>query len=200
MHVLLTGFEPFGELPFNPSALIVGQIRNGAPLPGVRKLTGEILPTAYDRAGALIERRLDALRPDLLLAIGVAESRAELNLERVALNLDDADKPDNAGVLRSGQAIAADGPIARRTMLDLAPLADALRRAGFSAKVSNHAGAFVCNHTYYCALGAIERMRLPTRCLFLHVPMAGDVWRVERMADATRQLIAALVLPAHATA
>jgi pyroglutamyl-peptidase len=191
MRILLTGFEPFGVLPFNPSELLVQQIRDGAPLAG-HELTTEILPTAYDRAGALIEARLTALRPDVLLATGVAETRAELNLERVALNLDDADKPDNAGALREGSPIEPTGPLARQTALDLAPLAARLRGEGFATKVSNHAGAFVCNHVYYCALGAIARHRLPTQALFLHVPMTGAEWTVERLANAARVLLAAL--------
>jgi pyroglutamyl-peptidase len=192
MRLLLTGFEPFGGLPFNPSALLVQHIRDGGPLAGGHELTTEILPTVYDTAGARIEARLQALRPDLLLATGLAETRAELNLERVALNLDDADKPDNAGALRDGSAIEPDGPLARQTALDLAPLLARLRRDGFAAKVSNHAGAFVCNHVYYCALAAIARHRLPTQALFLHVPMTGAEWTVDRLADAARLLIGAL--------
>jgi pyrrolidone-carboxylate peptidase len=47
MRLLLTGFEPFGALPFNPSQLLVQQIRDAAPLAGVRELTAEILPTVY---------------------------------------------------------------------------------------------------------------------------------------------------------
>jgi pyroglutamyl-peptidase len=192
MRLLLTGFEPFGALPFNPSQLLVQQIRDAAPLADVHELTAEILPTAYHRAGTLIEERLRALRPDLLLATGLAETRSELNLERIALNLDDADKPDNAGRLREGNPIEPDGPLALRTTLDLAPLLARLRGAGFAAKVSNHAGAFVCNHVYYCALSAIARHRLPTQALFLHVPMTGSAWTVDRLADGTRLLIAAL--------
>jgi pyroglutamyl-peptidase len=189
MHLLLTGFEPFGALPFNPSERIVREIARLAPQAPVTRLTTEIIPTEYDLAGRRIAERLAALQPDILLALGVAETRPEINLERVALNLDDAAKPDNAGALRDGIAIATQGPLARRTDWDLVPLAKGLRQAGFATTVSNYAGAYVCNHLYYCALAAIAERKLATRALFVHVPMIGEAWPLERLVAAIRWLM-----------
>ena len=200
MHLLLTGFEPFGALPFNPSELLVREIGRLAPEAPITRLTAEIIPTEYDRAGRLIAERLAALKPDILLATGVAESRPDINLERVALNLDDAEKPDNAGSLRNGAPIASRGPLARRTDWDLAPLAQGMRAAGFAATVSNHAGAFVCNHLYYCALGAIAQRKLATRALFVHLPMIGERWPLERLVGAIRWLMPRLAGGPAATA
>jgi pyroglutamyl-peptidase len=42
--------------------------------------------------------------------------------------------------------------------------------------LSDDAGSYVCNHTYYSALRAIAAEELPTRCLFLHVPPAPETF------------------------
>jgi len=189
MHLFLTGFEPFGGSAINPSELVVREIVKLAPEAPITRMTTEVIPVEYDRAGRLIAERLAALEPDILLATGLAESRADINLERVALNLDDAAHPDNAGVLRRGNAIERRGPLARRTDWDLLPFAEGMNAAGFATTVSNHAGAFVCNHLYYCALGAKMRRKLATRALFVHLPMLGGDWPLERLVGAIRWLM-----------
>ena len=183
MRLLLTGFEKFGELPLNPSELVV---RAMARDPAIPDLVVEVLPTVYDAAGARIRALLERHRPDLVLMTGVAAKRTEINLERVALNLDDADKPDNAGVLRTDAAIEPQGPLARRTTCDLAPALAALRAADIPAVISNHAGGFVCNHTYYCALAH------RTPAVFVHLPMVNADWTVERLTQGIRLVIGAL--------
>jgi pyroglutamyl-peptidase len=47
---------------------------------------------------------------------------------------------------------------------------DALVARGIPCTVSNHAGAYVCNHVFYVARDGIERLSLPTLCGFIHVP------------------------------
>lgn len=174
MKLLLTGFEPFGALALNPSELVVRAL---AGRPGIA--ASAVLPTVYGQAGdrllALIERE----RPDLVLMTGVAAKRAEISLERVALNLEDADKPDNAGVRRGGSPIEPGAPLARATTLDLAPPLAALKARGIPAAISNHAGAFVCNHVYYRALGT----GVPS--LFVHLPMIdGAAWTAAVLSEA----------------
>jgi pyroglutamyl-peptidase len=56
------------------------------------------------------------------------------------------------------------------TPVALEPLVNELHAAGLPARLSDDAGSYVCNHTYYSALQAIAAEDLPTRCLFLHVP------------------------------
>lgn len=177
MKLLLTGFEKFGDLPLNPSELVVQALKDQA-------LHAAVLPTVYDEAGKRIVQLIDRYLPQAVLMTGVAAKRTEINLERFALNVDDADKPDNAAAQRAGVHIDPDGPTARRTKVRLAPLRDALVAKGIPAVISNHAGVFVCNHTYYCAMAR----RVPA--LFVHLPMVSVDWPIERLTEGVRLVIA----------
>ena len=179
MKLLLTGFEKFGDLPLNPSELVVQALKDQA-------LHAAVLPTVYDEAGKRIVQLIDRYLPQAVLMTGVAEKRTEINLERFALNVDDAEKPDNSGARRAGLHIDAEGPTARRTKVRLAPIRDALVAKGIPAVVSNYAGVFVCNHTYYCALAR------RTPALFVHVPMVGKDWPIERITEGVRLVIAGM--------
>ena len=171
MKILLTGFDRFGDLPFNPSELVVRAIASRAT-PG---LVCEILPTEYDRATTILRERLRAMRPDIVLGTGVAATRPGLCLERVALNIDDAEIADNAGALRGGSAIEPRGPLARETPCDLPPILARLKERGMAASISTHAGTFVCNHVFYSALAELERLHSDARCLFIHLPLREEV-------------------------
>jgi len=175
VKILLTGFDRFGDLPFNPSELTV------RAMPARAGLVCEILPTEYERAGAIIRERIGALRPDIVLGTGVAAARTSLCLERVALNIDDAEIADNAGALRSGAAIASGGPLALEAIADLPPILARLRAAGIDAVISTHAGTFICNHVFYVALTELQRIGRTARCVFLHLPMRE---RVEEFVNA----------------
>lgn len=168
MTILLTGFEPFGTHTENPSRDIVAAVARAWD--SSHKLTTRILPVEYDAAGAAIGELMDELRPHAVLMLGLADSAPRPRLERVALNIDDADISDNAGVLRRGKTIRASEPLALQTPLDLARIQARLAEAGIAVDVSNHAGAYICNHTYYEALRRAGASETSPRCLFVHVP------------------------------
>ena len=170
MKILLTGFEPYGAVQVNPSEQIVRRIAARARSRGDADLFAEVLPTEFRAAGRRIRQLIRAIRPAAVLCLGVAPSRNKISLERVALNLDDDPLPDNAVRVRLGRPIGRDGPVAYWSTLPLARLRKALDRQGIPVSISNHAGAFVCNHVFYVARHEVERMRNRTRCGFLHVP------------------------------
>ena len=84
-----------------------------------------------------------------MLCVGLAGGRAALSLERVAINLDDARIPDNAGQHPIDRPIVPGGPAAYFATLPIKAAVAALREAGLPASVSNTAGTFVCNHVFY---------------------------------------------------
>src|SRR3954453_22694714 len=167
MKALVTGFEPFAGGPVNPA----GGPGLGLParLRGLATHT-RVLPTVFGRAIAALEDALVAVRPDIVLCVGLAGGRAELSLERVAINVDDARIPDNDGQQPIDRAIAADGPAAYFTGLPVKAAVAALRQAGLPAIVSNTAGTFVCNHVFYGLMHLPSTRQLPLRGGFLHVP------------------------------
>ena len=170
MKLLVTGFGPFPGVPFNSSdALVSGWIRN-RPDWHFDDLRFEVLPTAYEAAGTRVAELLREFRPARALLLGVAGADCGIRMERFALNIDDGAAPDEAGQRRQARSIVAGAPDALRTMLDLEQMHGALIDQGVNAEISNHAGAYVCNHAYYCALHAAAAMMPPCKVLFVHLP------------------------------
>ncbi|HUF39783.1 MAG TPA: pyroglutamyl-peptidase I [Anaerolineales bacterium] len=172
-RILLTGFEPFGEVEANPSQRVVDAlVADGVA--GVELAVG-VLPVSYASAGGCMRRLIRENRPDHVLALGLAAKSEEIRIERVALNLDDSSSPDNDGVLREGDPILADGPPAYFSALPLTGLKGALESAGIPVRISNHAGAYLCNHVYYAAAHEVEQLGLPSRAVFIHVPLPAEL-------------------------
>lgn len=168
--ILLTGFNRFGELEVNPSELIVESIAGRTRESGRTDLVTEVLPTEYRRAGDRMAELIREFRPEAILALGVATGAPFLLLERVALNLDDCEVPDNSGEIAEGRLIEAEGPAAYWSSLPLMDMLEALERLGVPAVISNHAGTFLCNHIFYVARHRVEQLGIPCRCGFIHVP------------------------------
>ena len=165
-RILLTGFEPFGDLEINPSRLIVEHVRDQQR----PDLIALVLPTEYQGAGSGIAAAIRDYQPDAILSLGVAQSRKTISLERVAINVDDAALADNAGVIASGERIALEGPAAYWSTLPLDAMKWALVAHDIPVSISNHAGTYVCNHTFYSARHTLECLGLSIPCGFIHVP------------------------------
>lgn len=168
--VLLTGFEPFAGDAVNPSAL-VAQALQGRRVAGHR-IVSAVLPTVFGEAGARLEALLARHRPALVICTGLAGGRAAVSLERVALNVDDARLPDNAGQQPVDLPVRRDGPAAYFTRLPVKALRQALQAQGIAAEVSQTAGTFVCNHVFYVLMHrlAMEPALSGTRGGFVHLP------------------------------
>ncbi|MGE0261025.1 MAG: pyroglutamyl-peptidase I [Alphaproteobacteria bacterium] len=167
MKALVTGFEPFGDDPINPAleALQCLPARVGSI-----EIATRALPTVFGRCLDELDTALAATQPDLVLCIGLAGGRAALSLERVAINLDDARIPDNAGRQPIDHAIVPGGPAAYFATLPIKAAVAALREAGLPAIVSNTAGTFVCNRVFYGLMHRAAASRAAFRGGFLHVP------------------------------
>jgi pyroglutamyl-peptidase len=167
MKALVTGFEPFGGESVNPALEAVLRL---PPRLDALEIATAVLPSVFGRALAALEDALVATRPDLVLCVGQAGGRAELSLERVAINVDDARIPDNDGRQPIDRPVVAGGPAAYFARLPIKAAVRALREAGLPAVVSNTAGTFVCNHVFYGLMHLAASRRLPLRGGFLHVP------------------------------
>lgn len=171
-RILLTGFEPFDRDTVNPSWEVAraldGWACGGAAVQAVQ------LPCVF---GAALARLDEALAlpsdpPALVVALGLAGGRTEVTPERVAINVDDARIPDNAGRQPVDAPVEPRGPAAYFSTLPVKAIVHALRQAGLPAAVSNSAGTFVCNHVFY---GLMHRLATRptlagTRGGFVHLP------------------------------
>lgn len=167
MTILLTGFEPFGGEVINPSWEAVSRLHRDTGDVHVERL---LVPTTYAGSIGTVTATIDRLHPVAVVMVGQAGGRAELSIERVAVNCDDAQAPDNAGVLHEDVPVVVQGPTAYLTTLPVKQIVAGLRSTGFPAAVSNTAGLFVCNHLFYGVLHHIATYNLNTQAGFVHVP------------------------------
>src|SRR5512146_3041576 len=110
MKLLLTGFEPFGGSPVNPSEQVVRAIERQG-IKGVQLQTA-ILPVERIAGPAMLIRAVQNDKPDAVLCLGEASRRAAISIERIAVNLLDYRIPDNAGQRVVDEPIVPNGPAA----------------------------------------------------------------------------------------
>ena len=220
---LLTGFEPFGGDPTNPSWEVarrldgaevpaglvakppgvtdVGDSRRGAETPALAVLRAVRLPCVFQEALDVLDEALERYRPVAVIGLGLAASRGDVSIERVAINVDDARIADNAGCRPIDVPVCADGPAAYWSSLPIKAIVAALQESGIAASVSQSAGTFVCNHVFYGlahrlagqararASGGPEHLRmpaLPRRGGFIHVPWPSGAMSLDTLVAATR--------------
>ena len=169
-RILLTGFEPFAGDDINPSWLVAqalhGQFVAGAQVHALQ------LPCVFGQALTVLQTALQKprLQPVLVLALGLAAGRAELSLERVAINVDDARIADNAGAQPIDLPVVAGAPVAYFSTLPIKAMVHDMLAAGVPAAVSQTAGTFVCNHVFFGLMHLLRRRRT-VRGGFMHVPL-----------------------------
>ncbi len=168
MNILITGFEPFGGETVNP-ALEAARRLQGQQIGG-HSVSALELPCVFGACVARLEQRMAELQPGLVLCIGQAGGRTGIDIERVAINVDDARIPDNAGNQPIDEAIVAGGPAAYFSGLPIKAIVQALLAAGIPASVSQTAGTYVCNHVFYGLLHLIATRYPQVRGGFVHIP------------------------------
>jgi len=129
------------------------------------------------------------VKPSVVLAIGQAGGRCDLSLERVAINVDDARVPDNAGAQPIDEPGVPGGPAAYFTSLPVKAALLAMAKGGIPAEVSQTAGTYVCNHTFYRLMHELTS-RPGVRGGFVHVPFAPD--QVDRGSGAPSLPVASM--------
>lgn len=173
MKILVTGFEPFNGGTINPSEQIVHHL--AAP-EGVT-LIKKILPVEFKKSTVQLEELFREHQPDVVLSIGQAGGRAEISVERVAVNIDSVKSsngskllPDNAGNMPVDEPIEVEGASAYFATLPLWQIVEAIQEKGIPAGISNTAGTYVCNHVMYVSLYQAAVQYPHMKAGFIHVP------------------------------
>ncbi|GAB5491529.1 MAG: pyroglutamyl-peptidase I [Phototrophicaceae bacterium] len=171
MVILVTGFEPFGKMIDNPSQSIIEHLlKQNKP-----NIFAQVLPVDYQLAGKQLLSLIHDLNPDAVVMLGLAQGRKHISLERIAININDANMPDNEGKLVRGKKIANDAPVGYWSTLPLEEFYQAVESASIPVKYSNHAGAYLCNHVMYSALHHFADGKQSIPCGFIHVPTVETV-------------------------
>lgn len=168
MHILLTGFEPFGRWQRNPSGETALHFHSATI--GKIRITSQLLPVAFQRATAPLIAAIEAARPDVVLSLGLGAPTG-IRVERVAVNRCTAPPGgDNDGYDPQGAPILPIGPGTYAATLPVAHLVDRLVTLGFSVVPSDSAGEYLCNFAMYTALHHVHMHKLPIRAGFIHGP------------------------------
>jgi pyroglutamyl-peptidase len=164
--VLLTGFEPFNGATINPAWEAVRALKGWVDGDFMVEILQ--LPCVFGLANRVLCGAVDEIKPDVVIAIGQAGGRADLTVERVAINVDDAPIVDNDGQQPVDAPIAPDGPAAYFASLPVKAIVGAMRERGLRASVSQTAGTFVCNHVFYGLMHHLQGREVMGG--FIHVP------------------------------
>lgn len=129
----------------------------------------ECLPVSFVRAPMTIREAIDRHTPDVVIMLGQSATADCIKLERVALNMMDSAMGDNDGAKPDEEPIDESDAAALFTTLPIKALRSAIEEGGIPVKISNSAGLYVCNRTYYEGL-RICRER-GARAIFVHLPL-----------------------------
>jgi len=167
MKLLLTAFDPFGGSDINPAQEAVKLVADQIDDIQIIKLE---VPTIFHESIKTVAAAMEKESPDVVLCIGQAGGRFDVTPERVAINVDDARIPDNAGNQPFDIPVFADGAPAYFSSLPIKAMVQEIRNSGLPSSVSNTAGTFVCNHLMYGVLYYINKYYPEMRGGFIHVP------------------------------
>jgi len=177
--LLVTGFGPWPGVRINPTAALVAGLSNeDLPEPGACRLVTKVLPTEYRRSWTMLRRSALRHRPDIVLQFGFAPKAEAISLEKLG-RLPCGKRTDAAGYAPRSGTVSRSGPDRLSTTIPLKPLAMALRRAGLAVALSEDAGGYLCNATFYRSL---QRLGEGRHIGFVHLPGRGpqadpDVYR-----------------------
>ena len=173
-EILITAFEPFGGKKQNASAEALRLLPDEIAGTGIRKM---ILPVEFGRAAELILQQ----PAEFVFMLGEAGGRKTVTPEMRAVNLRDARIPDNAGHQPRHEKILPDGPEEYRTGIPVRRIAAQMKAEGYCIEVSEDAGAFVCNETFYLVGTKTHAAE------FIHCP--GEAEQAAEYAKIIRRLI-----------
>ena len=143
--ILITYFEPFGERTTNASKEVVSLLDGY-----IRKE----LPVSWSKVPSILDE-IFINEPDYLFLIGEAGSYKEITMERTAHNISNG--KDNEGVNKDNELILVGDKEVKTTLFDLSKLPYC---------ISDNAGKYFCNYTYYLALSKAKTCKV----LFVHLP------------------------------
>lgn len=169
-RVLISGFEPFGGSNLNSSQLVVEAISKES-FTGLELFT-VILPVEFGKAADVLLSKVKEIDPEIIITFGQAEGRKALTPEKIAINLDSARIPDNAGELRVNKVIIEKGADGYFSTLPIEKMVEAVKECGLESEISLSAGAFLCNHIFYHLQHKL--LESGVKSGFVHLPLVNE--------------------------
>ncbi len=165
MKILITAFEPFGGEPTNSTIELIQHLPSN--IKG-RELHTVILPVVFNKCVDILKEKMLSADYDCVICLGQNSRADKINVERVAINVNDARIPDNEGNKPTDEAIAQGGRAAYFSTLPIKEMVHASNKENIPAQVSNTAGTFVCNNIMYHLLKMTYENKI--KAGFIHIP------------------------------
>lgn len=162
-RLLITGFEAFAGVDFNPTAYLANKF-NQSVYNNI-KIETAVLPVSFEKTFSSFQ---NIYNDDFIAIImcGLAYSRPWWSLEQVAKNLIVDNRPDNDGhIQKDKKQINIDGENAVYSSINLHLLNKNLKVKGLPSEVSMDAGTYVCNYLFYRVASSYKQPSF-----FLHIP------------------------------
>ena len=164
--ILVTGFGPFAGVEENPVQAVVETFPEPNDFPFV--VERRVLEVSYAAAVEDVTAFVAALRPGAVVLTGLAETRSEISIERLASNIRHSTEVDNDGIAAFDEAIEPGGPDIVRVTTPSKDILTALAKNGINAGYSYSAGTYVCNYVLYRTLRKLTGTGV--LCGFFHFP------------------------------
>ncbi|MDI1445228.1 hypothetical protein [Polyangium sp. 6x1] len=174
LRILVTGFEPFGGAPHNPSGDAARALDHTTftvhtgSAPRVASVRSLLLPVLWDDAAESLVAHIEATRPHVVISLGMAQRR--FRVERIAGNAR-MNRPDNRH--RYPRPERAQATLTFPTRLPVEPIEHAIREIGGEVEPSTHAGGYICDDVFFALMQTHQehgtRLGL-LRAGFIHVP------------------------------
>lgn len=163
-RVLITAFGPFAQWEQNASWLALQALTRDMPISC--EIVTRLYPVNFSEARVRIASDL-SMPFDAMIHLGQSAKATGIELEQFALNA----KRDALDPKDQYELLEQDGPAAFRSRLPLASFAAAIRKEGIPAKVSTHAGTYLCNAMLYWSHYFSQAWETTTLSTFMHLPL-----------------------------
>lgn len=168
IKVLVTGFGAFPGTCRNPSSALLAALRKRRMRLARLGIGLELcaLPVVYAGLRPRLAKLAGETRPDAIVHFGLAGRRKIISVETRARNRVNLLHPDAAGAPAHGLTGMAGGAEFVQARVPAPQIVAALRRAGIASGLSNDAGDYLCNASFYHSLVAAD-----AACVgFIHIP------------------------------
>jgi pyroglutamyl-peptidase len=126
------------------------------------------LPVVFSEGAEQAIRFVRSEGADAVICLGQAGGRECITPELVAINLRNADIPDNKGNRPQDEPVIPGGDAAIFSTLPVRRMAEEINGAGIPSRLSYSAGAYVCNDLLYTLLSHYRDTDV--RVCFIHIP------------------------------
>ena len=188
MIIVVTGFGLFRDYTVNASWEAV------KGLPDIwtdleNTLIIEEIPVEYEFIQKNVPEKWEDKKPDFVVHVGVSSKATSLTLEVQAHN-DGYEKPDVKSCYPHAQCCLTSGSDILKSSLDLPQLCSSVNKTftetglGVDACLSEDAGRYLCDFSYYKSLHAMQG-----KSLFIHVPPLDQPYSVQQLSKAVRVVL-----------